>query len=104
MYQERKNHNQKEGVTSPPLFQHQREGCMHHEITEAIKDLLILDYTPEPSDTLDMLGADSLDLIQLIMGLEDKFDIDLTDVRPEHITTVEDVIHVVSLKLGCLDE
>ena len=39
------------------------------------------------------LGADSLDLFQIIMNLEDKFDIKIEDV--EEIKTVEDAVNFV---------
>ncbi|SHE72244.1 acyl carrier protein [Clostridium fallax] len=39
------------------------------------------------------LGADSLDLFQIIMDLEDKFDIKIEDV--EEIKTVEDAVNFV---------
>lgn len=38
------------------------------------------------------LGADSLDVVELVMALEEKFDIEITDDQAEKITTVGDVV------------
>ena len=45
------------------------------------------EVTPEASFT-DDLGADSLDLVELVMAMEEKFDIDIPDEDAEGITTV----------------
>jgi len=41
---------------------------------------------------IDDLGADSLDLVELIMALEDKFDIEISDEDAEKIITVKDAL------------
>ena len=41
---------------------------------------------------IDDLGADSLDVVELIMTLEDEFDIEITDEQAEKIVTVKDAI------------
>lgn len=48
------------------------------------------------------LGADSLDLIELVMAVEDEFNIEITDEEAEEVVTVGDILHVPSLahKLG----
>ena len=43
----------------------------------------------------DDLGADSLDMTELVMSLEDHFDIDIPDVDAEKFKTVKDVIQYV---------
>jgi acyl carrier protein len=45
------------------------------------------------------LGADSLDQIELIMAIEDHFDIDIPDSDVERIKTVEDILKYVSAKV-----
>ncbi len=40
----------------------------------------------------DDLGADSLDLVELIMSMEEEFDIDIPDEDAEKILTVQDAI------------
>jgi acyl carrier protein len=49
------------------------------------------EVTPEASFT-DDLGADSLDLVELVMAMEEKFDIDIPDEDAEGITTVHKAI------------
>jgi len=47
---------------------------------------------------VDDLGADSLDLVELIMAMEEAFDIEIPDEVAEKITTVKDAIeHVQSV-------
>jgi len=38
------------------------------------------------------LGADSLDVVELVMALEEKFDIEIPDEQAEAINSVEDVV------------
>ena len=45
---------------------------------------------------VDDLGADSLDLVELIMAMEEGFDIEIPDEDAEGITTVKDAIDYVS--------
>ncbi|OGQ94652.1 MAG: acyl carrier protein [Deltaproteobacteria bacterium RIFOXYD12_FULL_57_12] len=53
--------------------------------------------TPDAS-FVDDLGADSLDLVELIMAMEEAFDIEIPDEVAEKITTVKDAIaHVKSV-------
>ncbi len=44
---------------------------------------------------VDDLGADSLDLVELIMAMEEGFDIEIPDEDAEKITTVQDAIDYV---------
>jgi len=43
----------------------------------------------------DDLGADSLDLFQIIMGLEEEFDIEIPAESAENITTVEEAVEMI---------
>jgi acyl carrier protein len=45
---------------------------------------------------VDDLGADSLDLVELIMAMEEAFDIEIPDEVAEKITTVQDAIEHVN--------
>jgi acyl carrier protein len=47
---------------------------------------------------VDDLGADSLDLVELIMAMEEGFDIEIPDEDAEGITTVQDAIDYVKKK------
>lgn len=52
---------------------------------------------PEAS-FIDDLGADSLDLVELIMELEENFGIQITDEELEKIRTIGDVINFIKMK------
>ncbi|HIJ79634.1 MAG: acyl carrier protein [Desulfobulbaceae bacterium] len=49
---------------------------------------------------IDDLGADSLDLVELIMAMEEAFDIEIADEVAEKITTVQNAIDHVSKIAG----
>jgi acyl carrier protein len=44
----------------------------------------------------DDLGADSLDVVELVMELEDEFDIEISDEDAEKIATVTDVVEYIN--------
>jgi len=44
---------------------------------------------------VDDLGADSLDLVELIMALEEAFDIEISDEEAEKLQTVKDAINYI---------
>ncbi len=44
---------------------------------------------------IDDLGADSLDVVELIMALEEEFDIEIPDEEAENIMTVGDVVDYI---------
>lgn len=53
--------------------------------------------TPEAS-FIDDLGADSLDTVELIMAIEEEFDVEIPDEEAERIITVKDAIGYVKLQ------
>jgi acyl carrier protein len=55
--------------------------------------------TPEASFTND-LGADSLDIVELVMGFESAFQISIPDEDAEKIGTVGDAVNYLSEKLA----
>ena len=72
------------------------------DITESVKSIIVdqLSVTPEEvtpeASFIEDLGADSLDIVELIMALEDKFDLEIPDEEAEKIQTVKDVISYIS--------
>lgn len=52
------------------------------------------DITPETT-FVDDLGADSLDIFQIIMGIEEEFDIEIDNEGAEKITTVQDAVEQI---------
>ena len=47
------------------------------------------------SKFVDDLGADSLDVVELVMGIEEKFSIEIPDEEAEKISTVGDVVSYI---------
>ncbi|MGE5561415.1 MAG: acyl carrier protein [Chloroflexota bacterium] len=56
------------------------------------------DVTLEASFLTD-LGADSLDLVELIMAIEEEFDIEIPDEEAERIQTVNDAVEYIKENL-----
>ena len=57
------------------------------------------EVTPQASFVED-LGADSLDVVELIMGLEEEFDVEIPDEDAEKIATVQDAVTYIDSKQG----
>ena len=57
---------------------------------------------PEASFVED-LGADSRDIVELIMGIEEEFDIEIPDEDAEKLTTVGEAMEYVKTKLAVED-
>jgi acyl carrier protein len=55
----------------------------------------IAEVVPKAS-FVDDLGADSLDLVELIMSMEEEFDVDISDEDAEKILTVQDALDYVA--------
>ena len=55
------------------------------------RKFLIEEIRPD-STFVDDLGADSLDVFQIIMGIEEEFDIEIDNEEAEKITTVQDAV------------
>jgi acyl carrier protein len=73
-------------------------------LEEKVIDLIVeqLDVTREEcvpeASFIDDLGADSLDLVELIMEMEETFNIQVADEELEKIRTVQDVIDFLRSK------
>ncbi len=52
------------------------------------------EVTPEAS-FIDDLGADSLDIVELIMDIEDEFDLEIPDEEAENISTVQQAVDYI---------
>jgi acyl carrier protein len=55
--------------------------------------------TPQASFAND-LGADSLDTVELVMALEEEFDIEIPDEAAEKITTVQEAVDYINDKVA----
>lgn len=52
------------------------------------------------SSFIEDLGADSLDIVELVMTMEEEFDLTIPDEDAEGMKTVKDVIEYVKRKMG----
>lgn len=71
---------------------------LHDKVKKVIAEQLgikIEDIKPE-SSFIDDLGADSLDTVELIMALEEKFDTEIPDEKAEKIKIVQDVYDYIN--------
>ena len=70
-------------------------------VFEKIREILMEQLDVEESVVtmeaaiLDDLGADSLDIVDLVMSLEDEFDMEIPDEEIETIKTVGDIVHFI---------
>lgn len=71
------------------------------EVFEKVKGIIVEQLgVAEASVTMeasfiDDLGADSLDIVELIMALEEEFDMEIPDADAEKIVTVNDVVDYI---------
>ena len=71
------------------------------EVFEKVKAIIVEqlqvneDIVTEEASFIDDLGADSLDLVELIMALEEEFGIEIPDADAEKVTTVQDVVDYI---------
>jgi acyl carrier protein len=70
------------------------------DIKEVVVEQLSVDIAEIKDDAkfVEDLGADSLDVVELVMALEEKFDIEIPDDEAEKIATVADVVAYVESK------
>jgi len=54
--------------------------------------------TPE-AKFVDDMGADSLDTVELVMALEEEFDLEISDEEAEKLTTVQKVVDYIEDRL-----
>lgn len=70
-------------------------------IYDTVKDIIVEELAVEPHEVktdsrlIEDLGADSLDVIELVMAVEEKFDIEIPDQRIDYIDTVQDMVNTI---------
>ncbi len=80
------------------------------EVLERLKEIIIdklnveEDQIKPEASFIEDLGADSLDIVELIMGIEEEFDIEIPDEEAEKLTTVGEAVDYVLKKLGIEEE
>jgi acyl carrier protein len=72
------------------------------ELLEKVKAVIVEQLNVEEDDVtedasfVDDLGADSLDIVELVMALEEEFGISIPDEQAENIKTVGDAVNYIS--------
>jgi acyl carrier protein len=61
------------------------------------------EITPD-SSFIEDLGADSLDLVELIMSMEDEFELEISDEDAENIITVQDAVNFIQKSIESAPE
>jgi acyl carrier protein len=70
-------------------------------VEEKVKNIIVEKLSVEPDEVVmaasfvDDLGADSLDLVELIMAMEEAFDMEISDDQAEKLQTVQDAINYI---------
>ncbi len=80
--------------------------ALEDRISELIVDQLGVtkeEIVPEAS-FIDDLGADSLDIVELVMAMEETFDIEIPDDDAEKIQTIGDALSYVKERVGVAAE
>ena len=59
-----------------------------------------VDYDGVKGHLINDMGADSLDLVELVMVLEEEFNIEIPDDQAEELHTFEDIVEYISKTVG----
>ena len=76
------------------------------DISERVKKIVVehlgveADKVTEDASFIDDLGADSLDIVELVMAFEEEFGVEIPDDAAEKITTVRDAIDYIDQNKG----
>ena len=75
-------------------------------IFEKLKQILAEQFEVEDAATLNMdtniaedLGADSLDVVEVLMSIEDEFEVEIPDEEIENIKTIGDIVSYIENSL-----
>ena len=71
-------------------------------VTKVVVDRLKVssDEVTETASFVDDLGADSLDVVDLVIGFEDEFEVQIPDEDAEKIQTVKQAVDYIDQKMG----
>ena len=71
---------------------------------EQVKDMLVeklgvsADQVTLDSEIIKDLGADSLDVVEMLLSLEENFNVTVTDEQTDNIKTVKDIVDIIDNK------
>jgi acyl carrier protein len=89
------------GGAELPIPRVEVTGVMAKTVEERVKEIIVEQLGVEEDDVtptakfIEDLGADSLDTVELVMALEENFDIQIPDEDAEKIVTVGDAIQYI---------
>jgi acyl carrier protein len=84
----------------------QNGGIFMSETADRVKKIVVEhlgvepDKVTEDASFIDDLGADSLDIVELVMAFEEEFGVEIPDDAAEKITTVHDAIDYIDQNKG----
>ncbi|AII15196.1 acyl carrier protein [Campylobacter iguaniorum] len=70
-------------------------------VFDEVKDVVVEQLSVAPdavkmeSKIIEDLGADSLDVVELVMALEEKFDVEIPDSEAEKLISISDVVNYI---------
>lgn len=70
-------------------------------VFEEVKNVVVEQLSVEPdsvkleSKIIEDLGADSLDVVELVMALEEKFEVEIPDSEAEKLISIQDVVNFI---------
>ena len=75
---------------------------MSGDLAKRVEAIIVeqLGVTPEEvvpeASFIDDLGADSLDIVELVMAMEEEFEVEIPDEEAENIKTVQDAVNYIT--------
>jgi acyl carrier protein len=99
-------HLQRWGRTARAAAKHKRRKPHMSETADRVKKIVVehlgveADKVTEDASFIDDLGADSLDIVELVMAFEEEFGVEIPDDAAEKITTVHDAIDYIDQNKG----
>jgi len=93
-------------ATSDIFIRHSVEGISMSDTAERVKKIVVehlgveADKVTEDASFIDDLGADSLDIVELVMAFEEEFGVEIPDDAAEKISTVSDAIKYIDEHKG----
>ena len=74
---------------------------IEERVNKVVSKVLDIEQNLRPEDNLiHDLGADSLDMAELVLSLEDEFDIFVDDMEIENIHTISEIVEYVKINIS----